>query len=190
MSQLEIIEPEVVAESSPRIFRDLTDDSRVLALSVYASTASLVTASRFSGVPVTTIHGWVNSEEGASQVESLRIAARAHTAHKYVAAADVALEMTLERLVKGDPHVLKDGRIVYAPVKARDAAVIASIATDKTYLIAGALDGAAKVDRALRTLADRMTQAVTSAVQEGLAARSPVPPGDTPPDWAGVGEIG
>lgn len=52
-----------------------------------------------------------------------------------------ALEATALRLERGDPKVLKDGEIVYAPVKARDAAAIAAVFMERRRDLHKKMDG-------------------------------------------------
>lgn len=164
------------------VSRDIDNRERNMALAIYAETLSIATAARETGIPESTINYWINSEEGTETVEDLRIAARANSAHKFMAITAMAQDAVLKRLAQGDPHVTKRGEIVYAPVKAKDAAVIASIATDKTYLIAGAMADGQKINRALRSIADQLTQAIATGVSAELDRRHIPPP---PDDLAG-----
>lgn len=173
-----------MSDLAVRVHRDDDDPKRMMALAIYGETGSLATASRHTGIPASTIHRWVQSEDGAETVEALRVASRANTAHKYVAVSSLALDATMDRLVRGDPHVTKDGEIVYAPVKARDAAVIASIATDKTYLIAGALQDGQKINQALRSLASELVSIVRHEVAGQRGPGASVAPDDL------AGELG
>lgn len=166
-----------MTDTALRVYRDADDPDRLMALAIYAETGSITTASRHSGIAPSTIASWVEREDGAETIESLRIAARAQSAHKYMALTSMAQDLAMERLVKGDPHVTKDGRVVYHPVKYRDLMVGASIATDKTYLIAGALNDGAKVNSALRDLASQLTQAIAAGVAQGLGGRASSPDG-------------
>lgn len=109
-------------------------------------------------------------------VEALRVAARANSAHKYVAITSMAQDVAMQRLVKGDPHVTKDGRVVFHPVKFKDAMVGASIATDKTYLIAGALQDGQKINQALRGLASELVALVRREVGADAQTVAPSPP--------------
>jgi hypothetical protein len=162
---------DTLVTSDNRTYRPEDDSRRMMALAVFGETGSLATASRHTGVAKSTIAGWVDSEDGAETVEQLRISARANTAHKYMAVSSMALDKVMQRLVSGDPHVTKKGEIVYAPVKARDAAVIASIATDKTYLIAGALADGQKINQALRGLASELVAMVRKEVEGQTAGQ-------------------
>lgn len=167
--------------SRAAVFRDADDPSRILALSIYAETGSLLTASRETGIPQSTLHYWLSKEDAADQLESLRLAIRSQTAHKWAGVANLAIDVLLDRLAHGDPVLDKDGVERRIGIKGKDAAFIASIATDKHALITGALVQGAKMDNALASLADRLAQAVTQAAKQAASqVATPVPQAPAP----------
>jgi hypothetical protein len=47
------------------------------------------------------------------------------------------LDLIGERLTVGDPHVMKDGTVIYTPVRTRDLALTAGLLMDKLRLLEG-----------------------------------------------------
>ena len=166
---MSLIEHRDDAGSAPRIFRDADDPARALALAIYAETGSALTASRETGVPTSTIQYWVDSEDGAASIESVRLAIRHSSAHKIAGIAQVALDATMERLLYGDEVMDKDGVLRRVKMKGKDAAFIASLMIDKHALITGQLVTGAKIDSALSSLADRLASAVAQAARQAAS---------------------
>ena len=130
------------------------------ALSVYADTLSIKTASESTGIPLTTIHYWLKDEESGEYIETLRSAMRSHMAHKYVEGARLALDATIDRLKNGEDAIV-NGEIIKVGVKARDCAMIASICTDKHALLTGMSTGS-KAGAALQQIAANLMAALSN----------------------------
>ena len=105
------------------------------ALSVYSETGNQTAAAEAHSVPVSTVHDWVNSSATAPLVSQLRSAIRFNYAHTIGRNIGISLAAMEERLVHGDMVMTKQGTIRAIPVKAKDAAVIASILIDKYQLL-------------------------------------------------------
>lgn len=171
---------------------DYTEQERTLALAIVAETGNRALAARRTGIPATTVWQWAEQAERDNTLEGLRTAIRFRLAHEYVSLAARALAVLGERLSEGDPYVdLKSGEVRFMPVRARDAAMIASICTDKHALITGALQGRKDVPGALQALAGELI----SAMKRAQAVADPAPAGLGPPgdgaggkDGAGRGE--
>jgi hypothetical protein len=136
--------------------------SRYLALGVYAETGSFTTASRETGIPRKTIEVWANSDDGANFLSEVSQAIRVNYAHCITGMVGKALRVLDESLARGDPHVDKYGRVTYVPLKAKDAAVVASILIDKHALITGGLV-ASKASSTLYALADKLSGLMAQA---------------------------
>lgn len=122
--------------------RNYSIEERMLALSVYAETGNISEAAKTTGVPKTTIHGWLNRDDsGDALVEMLRTALRFKVAHRCAEACVLAITNTIDRLRDGDEVMGKDGQIRNIRVRARDSAAIASIMADKHALLTGGLQG-------------------------------------------------
>lgn len=131
------------------------------ALSVYADTLSIKTASQSTGIPLTTIQYWLQDEESSEYIETLRSAMRSHMAHKYVEGARLALDATIDRLKNGEDAIV-NGEIIKVGVKARDCAMIASVCTDKHALLTGMSTGS-KAGAALQQIAANLMAALSQA---------------------------
>lgn len=88
----------------------------------------------------------------------------------------------LERLERGDEVVLKGGETVSVPVRARDAAVIASIAMDKLRLLEGRPTRITGSVQALVDLRQQLGREARGATLEGESVPLPSPQAPTAPD--------
>ena len=133
--------------------------TRLHALSVYAQTLSIRSASESTGIPESTINGWINSEDSDSYIETLRSAMRSHMAHTYVEIARKSAEQILDRLENGDEQVGKDGELIRVKVKARDLAAVNASAVDRHALLTGMSQGS-KATSALQAVAANLIAAL------------------------------
>lgn len=163
--------------------RTYTEQDRLAALAIVAETGNGKLAARQTGIPPSTVAGWVRQAEEDQTLDRLRAAVRYRLGHAYVDTAERALQVLQQRLDTGDPHVLRDGRIIYRPILARDAVMIASICTDKHALITGGLSGSRHVDRSLAALADSLVSAMRMS-RARAAAVDAVPGSAEQPDTA------
>lgn len=158
--------------------KEWTETERAHALAVYAETNSLRAVERHTGVPASTVGRWVESEGGMALINQLRTALRSRAAWRYAELVERAQSQLLERLEHGDPHVTKDGNIVYHPVKARDLMLIASVSQDKHALLTNGLAGSRGVDKALASLADKLLKEVKKQGVTPAEASDSKPVGD------------
>ena len=136
-----------------------TGEEKNLALAVYAETLNQNEASRVSGVPKTTINGWLETEEGSAIVDRLRIAIRYEMAYKCVEVSKLALDSVLDRLKSGDWVInSKSGEQERIPVMAKDAAMIASMAIDKHALLTGTIESGKNINSGLLALAGELSK--------------------------------
>ena len=87
-------------------------------------------------IPPTTLDHWMNRPEWADIVDDVRAEIDAETNGQLRSIVRTAYGETLDRLENGDVVLVK-GEPTRVPVKARDAAVIGSIALDKLRVQAG-----------------------------------------------------
>jgi hypothetical protein len=133
--------------------------ARMHAISVYAQTLSIRAASKSTGIPESTINGWLQDEESDSYIETLRSAMRAELAHTYVEIARKSAEQILDRLENGDEQVGKDGELIRVKVKARDLAAVNASAVDRHALLTGMSQGS-KAGAALAQVAANLIAAL------------------------------
>ena len=147
-----------VAKKSSPIKGKHGEAAKMLALSVYAETLNTAEAERIAGVPQSTVHSWVATEEGQAQVDSLRAAIRYQMAYKCVEVSQSALDVIKDRLADGDWKIGKDGELIRVPVTAKDAATIASMAIDKHALLTGTIDRGSNIQAGIRALAEGLEE--------------------------------
>ena len=140
------------------------DQTRMIALSVYAETLNVAEASRVSGLPYTTIDGWLKQEGTDEQLEILRNAMRSHLAFKLAQASNLAVDTIIDRLTNGDCKLNKDGDEVRVKVSAKDAGYLASLCIDRHALLTGT-SHQGKANSALALVADKLMQAIRTAGQ-------------------------
>ena len=143
----------------PRMMHSHSDKMR--ALSIYAECLSASTASEVTGIPRSTITTWLDDEESNSYIDTLRQALRANVAHQYVKATMLAVDAIIDRLENGDEQVIQGGEVIRVKVKARDAAAIAGICTDRHALLTGMSQGS-KAGAALAQVAANLIAALNS----------------------------
>lgn len=90
-----------------------------------------VEVSKTLDLPIDQVIKLTESDEWANLVAQRKKFIDGELVSTFNRIAHVALGYCLERLNKGDPHVLRDGRIVYKEVSAKDAAAIASLAIER-----------------------------------------------------------
>jgi hypothetical protein len=142
------------------------DDIRRQAVVEYSIKGSLQAVSNALGIPRTTLCDWKNSEWW----EALSIELRQQTEDRIAAELDQIIEKAhrevLERLEHGDVVRVESDengsqRLVRAPVRAKDAAVIAGVAFDKRRLQHNqptSISSRSANDAALAGLADFLRQ--------------------------------
>lgn len=159
--------------------RSYTEADKLRALAMVAETGNRGMAARRLGMPPTTVWQWADRAERDGTLDELRRAVRHRMAWDYIDLAQRALAVALDRLEHGDPHLARDGTVHFLPVRARDAAMIASIATDKHALVTGQLGQGRPSDQGLADLADRLVTAMRTA-RAHATARDPEPAQPSP----------
>jgi hypothetical protein len=127
----------------PRLPKYVPDSAYLEAVRLYLRGAKPVVLAEVLNVSVPAARELQATKEWARTAQRYR----EETHHVESAALSrlihMALEQCAERIEKGDPHVTKGGGIIYAPVKARDAATIAAIAIERRKMVNNAIDGVA-----------------------------------------------
>lgn len=148
-----------------------TENERLKAMAVYLQTGSVTRAAEAINASKATVWHWVNDNDAVDEFQRIRSALRAGSAWDLVECSMLATKAIRERLVEGDPHVTKDGHIVYHPVKLRDATMAMAVSVDKAaQLVAMASAPALEVNGTL----DKLAAALLSKVTE-LQGKQPEP---------------
>ena len=150
------------------------------AIAIHGETGSYKATGETLGISQVLVSKWVNSEHGTAIAQALRDTLKAQFAYRYRLLLDKALSSAMERLEHGDIVLTRSGQARAVPVKARDAALIASIAQDKYLALTGTIDASAQVGK-LEALAARLEAASLKAVKAGTGGSMP-PEGNRPPE--------
>jgi hypothetical protein len=109
-----------------------SEDERREAVKLYLTLGSFEKASEGSGIPVGTIASWKSKDRPwwDRVCAELVVEIEGNYRPGYVRVLGRAIEVMEDRLEHGDPKLTKDG-VVRVGVSAKEAAVIAGIASDK-----------------------------------------------------------
>ena len=169
MDAFDRAEPDIPTEINHRSHRRTattqgvvhSEETKALALAVYAETGSLQTAAHETGLPPSTIHNWISRDpEIDTKLEALRRVLRERMAWKYAEAAELALVALIDRVRDGDYHYDKEGNLTRRRIPGRELAFITSVCGDKHALLTGTMTKQRGEDQALTTLADRLVKAI------------------------------
>jgi hypothetical protein len=116
------------------------EQDKLFALAVYAETGSQTTASERTGIPATTIHGWLKHPETDAKLEELRIAIRRRVAFTCAEASQLAAQRVVDVLVNGE-EVIINNEIHRVKVKGKDAAYIFGMMTDRHAMLTQGIQG-------------------------------------------------
>lgn len=132
----------------------------------YVMGTSLRQCAREFGLSEETVKGW-KQKDWFSEVEAMaRKVSQNKADRKLSSVFDQALNKLAIRLEKGDPHVMRDGTIVFKPVTANNCALIAAIAYDKRALIRGeptTIEAEGNVEDQLESLAQQFREITTKS---------------------------
>lgn len=143
--------------------------TKAMALSIYAETGSTSTAAQTTGLPLSTVHSWVNADPDIdAKLESFRRAVRERVAHIYADIAHESAQQLLDRVQNGDEVLDKEGNLVRRKVPARELAFITSVATDKHALLTGVMGRQSKAEQALTVLANKLIEAGRTARERDI----------------------
>ncbi len=113
-----------------------TDEQRREVIAVYAVSGNQTDVSKRLGIPRITVQNWVVSEWGQTLIKEIRQQNSDLMVAGYTNIVKAAIERTQEGLERGDYIGMDaDGEPLYRPVGAKDAMVIAGIATDKRQIL-------------------------------------------------------
>jgi len=116
------------------------DKDKYFALAVFAETNSIVTASKRTLIPETTIHYWIHQPESDSLIEELRTALKSKIAFTLAEGALLAAEGLFDRIKNGD-IVIINNEICRAPIKAKDLGYVLNVLTERHALYNASIAG-------------------------------------------------
>lgn len=131
-----------------------TEDERRECVTAYLTSGSMSQASRDTGIPISTIQTWMRTDWWESVAINVRSMVTNQVRGKISACLIKGLDETLDRLNNGDEVSIK-GEVRRVKMRGRDAAIVASIMSDK---LAQSLNAPtlARVDGKVEVLADQL----------------------------------
>ena len=116
-----------------------TDEDRRRVVGEYCVTGNLQAVSKSTGIPRTTLIGWMNADWWVSLHDEVR----QQTSAKILASTEQVIEksytVVIDRLDNGDPKLLKDPDGVYKEhrvgMSGKEAALVGAINVDKRQLL-------------------------------------------------------
>ena len=156
-------------------------DDIIKACRAYILGGTFKAAERATKIPYATISNWARKDWWPVLIEEVNYLFNIEREGQLSRVADRAWEETMDRLDNGDTVVIK-GELVRKPVSARDAALVAAIATDKLALMRG---DPTKIEQKNFNIDDRLGQ--LKEVFDDLAKRNEDKVVASIPDSSGVG---
>lgn len=114
-----------------------TDEKRIEVASIFAVTGSPDRTEELTGVPATTVKGWIRTEWFQKLLDDIRAENDHVIDAKFNKILDKSLELVMDRMENGDFHVLRDGTLIRRPVGLRDLTISQAITIDKRQLLRG-----------------------------------------------------
>ena len=151
-----------------------TDEHRRQAVALYLVKGSLEQVSKLSGIHARTLSDWKRSDWWEPLCSELHSEIKDKTLAQLNEIIDKAHAETMDRLENGDPMVYKGEVTGRAPLKGREAAIIAAVAIDKRQIllnqptsITASTDGMASLAEQFAKLAQQHREKDVVAVQDG-----------------------
>lgn len=145
-----------------------SDEQRREAVIHYLASGKYSITAKRTGIPITTICYWRNSDWWDDVAASVRAGLEDESRAKLQAITHKALDSAIDRLDNGETYVSK-GEQIRVPVKARDAMLIAAMAYDKLRLslnLPGRITDTGRVDSLADQLAKLSAQVNATVVSE------------------------
>lgn len=113
--------------------RDMED--RLNAAIAWLITGDSESAGKLCNIPGRTIREWQKTSWWEEILLEARTIKQKELDAIWTGLIHLATSSLRERITKGDPSITKGGEVIYTPVKAKDLAIITSIAVDKRALM-------------------------------------------------------
>lgn len=137
------------------------EQTKLRALAHFSSSGSLTATHAATGVPISTIKDWTETEDGHELVANVRNSLKLAVAAELVEVSRRAIAEVSDRLQNGDEIYLADGSKVRRKVSGKDAMYIASNAINQHSLLT--MDSKKSVGTNLQKLASELIEALNSA---------------------------
>jgi hypothetical protein len=123
-------EPETPQETK-RVTKTYSEGDKFKVLTTYTVLGSLIETAKETGVSLDTIKGWKKQAWWPRMMAQIKGEENAHLAARYRKVVQKTIDKLMERVEDGDVFVDKDGNERTIPIRGRDLAVIAGIATQQ-----------------------------------------------------------
>lgn len=125
----------------PRLPRYVPDSAYLDAIRLYLRGGKPVVLAEVMNLSVAAVKELIVTREWARTAQRYREESHHAESAALSRLIHLALEQCTERIEHGDPRVTKSGVIIFAPVKAKDAAQIAALAIERRKVVNNAIDG-------------------------------------------------
>lgn len=122
---------EISQENSKRVTRNYSDADKYRVVTTYLMLGNMTEAAKQCNIPYLTLKSWKTQSWWPRMIAQVRGEENAKISARYRNIVLKTQEKLLERVEKGDVVLTKDGEQILVPVKGRDLAVIAGIATQQ-----------------------------------------------------------
>lgn len=113
------------------------EEKKIEAVTLYAATGHFGRTSDISGIPEDTLRKWRKQEWFQALLIEIRTENNEKLDSKFTEIVERSLDQLVDRVEKGDYHVLRDGSLVRKPISAKDLSLVAAINVDKRQLLRG-----------------------------------------------------
>lgn len=113
------------------------EEKKIEAATIYAATGSLQRAAELSGVPVTVVRGWRQTDEFQALLKEVWTENNEKIDAKFTAIIEKSLDAIVDRLDNGDFFVRRDGQLARKPISAKELSLVQAINVDKRQLLRG-----------------------------------------------------
>lgn len=152
-----------------RVTNTYTEGDKFKVLTTYVMLGSLVETAKACDISVDTLKSWKKQAWWNRMLAQVRGEENAKISARYRNIILKTQEKLIDRIEKGDIQVTKDGQEIAIPIRAKDLAVIAGIATQQVER----LDTEKQMEDTL-TVQERLTKIAEDLVKMQLKKKQPV----------------
>lgn len=152
-----------------RVTNTYTEGDKFKVLTTYVMLGSLVETAKACDISVDTLKSWKKQAWWNRMLAQVRGEENAKISARYRNIILKTQEKLIDRIEKGDIQVTKDGKEIAIPIRAKDLAVIAGIATQQVER----LDTEKQMEDTL-TVQERLTKIAEDLVKMQLKKKQPV----------------
>lgn len=156
-------------QENPIAKRTYSEGDKFKVVTTYIMTGTLAETSRQCGISYETLKSWKTQAWWPRMIAMVKGEENNKIAARYRNIILKTQERLLERVESGDLHITKDGEMINIPIKGRDLAVIAGIATQQVER----LDTEKQHEDSL-SVAERLTKIAEELVKMNMKKKQPI----------------